>query len=162
MEKLYDSPSYQQFVKENPEAFACSAFFVVDKDGKDSKQHFDFWLPKEKKMFSFKLESGAEAIPVELISEDIPEKIRTNFSFDFNDIEKLIQDRMDKEEIKNKLQKMILSLQSRDGKDFFVGTVFISMMGMIKISIDLESMKILDFEKKSFFDFIKVKRKKKD
>lgn len=159
LEKLYASEHYQKFIQENPKAYPCGAFFIVDNEGKESKQDFDFWLPDEKKMFSVKLSSGGEIIPVELIESDVPEKIRMNFDFDFNDIERMVRDKMDEEGIKNKLQKMLLSLQKKKGKDFLVGTVFISMMGMIKVAIDLESMKILDFEKKSFFDIMKVKKK---
>ena len=60
---------------------------------------------------------------------------------------------------KSKIQKIILSLQNYKGKETLSGTVFISMMGMIKISIDISEMKILDFEKKSIMDMIKIIRK---
>ena len=66
---------------------------------------------------------------------------------------------MKTEEIDKKIQKILLSLQSKQGKDFLVGTVFISGMGIIKANIDLSEMKVVDFEKKSFFDMVKMVKK---
>ena len=45
--------------------------------------------------------------------------------------------------------------KSSNRKDFLIGTVFISGLGMIKINIDISEMKIIVFETKSFFDFMK-------
>jgi len=159
VEKLKSLENYKKFVKENSSAFVCSCFFVVDEVGKDSKQHFDFWIPEEKKMFSFQLENNGELIPVDEVGNFVPEKIELNLDFDFNYIKKIIEEKMLQEGIKNKIQKMLLSLQKKEGKHFLVGTVFISLMGMIKVSVDLDEMKLLDFEKKSFFDIMKVKKK---
>jgi len=63
-----------------------------------------------------------------------------------------------------KIQKILLSLQKIDKKDFLIGTVFISGLGMIKVKIDLDlehrsvypnvqnfGAKIVEFEKKIFF-----------
>ena len=69
---------------------------------------------------------------------------------------------MDKKEIKSKVQKMLWSLQSKDGKNYLLGTVFISMFGLLKVSIDVSDMKLVDFEKKSFMDMLKVTGKKKE
>ncbi len=159
LEKLKASESFKKFIEENPDAFACSGFFIIDKEGKDNKSHFDFYLPKQKKMFSFQLEEGIKLVPIEMIGEKIPEKISLNLNFDFKNIEKIIEEKMQAEEIRNKIQKILLSLQKIDGKDFFVGTVFISGLGMLKIAIDLKEMKITEFEKKSFFDMLKIKKK---
>lgn len=159
VEKLFSSEHFENFKKEHKKAFPCSAFFVIDNTGKDSKQHFDFFLPDEKKIFSLKLEENCEAIPVDNFYEEDPAEIALNLTFDFKDVEELIQARMEKDKIKNKLQKMLFSLQKKEKKHFLVGTVFLSGLGMIKVAIDLEEMKIIDFEKKSFFDIMKVKKK---
>ena len=65
LEKLYASKEFEQFRKENLKAFLCSGFFIIDKQGKDNKQHFDFYIPSKKKMFSFQLEGGIKLIPIE-------------------------------------------------------------------------------------------------
>lgn len=159
LEKLFDSKEFQEFIKENKDAYPCSGFFVIDKEGKDNKQHFDYFIPSTKKIFSFKLESGGEKVPVEILEKFVPTKISLNYNFDFKDIEEKIEEKMKEEGIKNKLQKMLFSLQKVKGKELLIGTVFISMMGMLKVHIEISTMKIIEFEKKSFFDIVKVGKK---
>lgn len=160
LEKLHNSENFKNFIKENSDAYLCSGFFVIDKEGKDNKIHFDYFLPKEKKIFSFQLEEGIQKVPVEMFDKKIPEKISAEHDYDFDDIEKMIISEMEKERIKNKIQKMIFSLQKLKEKDFLVGTVFVSMLGMLKVHISLSEMKITLFEKKSFFDMMNVLKKK--
>lgn len=162
LERLRSSDEFKKFMKENPKSYLCGGFFVIDKEGKDNKQHFDFYIPSSKdgkKVFSFQLEEKNRIVPVELIKEAIPEKITLKNDFDFDDIEKMIAEKMKKENITNEIQKILLSLQNVKKKNFLVGTVFVSNLGLIKINIGLDDMKIIDFEKKSFFDMMKVVRK---
>ncbi len=157
IEKLQCFGEYKKFVKENPKAFPCSAFFVFDKSGKNDKQHFDFYNPEEKKIISFQLEnrqlSPADSFDV------VPEKIDFDVNFDFKDLEKAVEEKMKAEGIKNKIQKYLLSFQKKNGRDFLIGTVFISMLGMLKVCYDIKKKDLLEFEKKSFFDIMKVKKK---
>lgn len=159
LEKLYASDDFQKFIEENKDAYLCSCFFVKDFEKNDDKQHFDYFIPSVKKMFSFQIDSNCEKVPVENFGEKIPEKISDNHNFSFEEIEKLIIDKMEKENIKNKVQKILLSLQKVDGRESLFGTIFISALGMIKINIDLEKMQITDFEKKSFLDMLKISHK---
>jgi len=160
LEKLYTSKEFKQFKEENPNAFLCSGFFIIDKQGKNNKQHFDFYIPSKKKMFGFQLEDGIKLVPIEMFKDKIPSKILFNGDLNFEEIESLIVSEMNKQKIKNKIQKILLSLQSLDGKDFLVGTIFISTLGLLKINIDISEKKVTSFEKKSFFDMIKVIKKK--
>ena len=158
LEKLMASEIFQNFMDENKDAYPCGGFFIIDKEKQkilDDKQHFDYYIPSLKKMVSFKLEGEVQLIPVEMIDPRIPTKIKSNYNFDFNDIEKVIEKEMQKQEIKNNLQKIILSLQELDGKDYLIGTAFISGLGMIKINVDISEMKLIVFEKKSFFDMVR-------
>ena len=157
-EKVYNSEEFEEFKKENPSAFLCSGFFVLDKEGNDNKQHFDFFIPEDKKIFSFQIEKGIEKVPIEMVDEKIPSKVSDNVDFDFLEIEKMIESRMFDEKIKNKIQKILFSLQNIEGKNFLVGTVFISGLGLLKVNIDIDEKKITDFEKKSFFDMLKVSK----
>lgn len=165
LEKLQNSENYKKFIKENPKAYFCSGFFVIDLEQKSKekmdKQHFDFYLSEQKKMLSFQIEESCKLVPVEIIDKRIPEKISEKINFDFDVVIKLIEERMQKENLKNKLQKILLSLQSLNNKPALIGTLFISNLGMIKIQIDLKKMELIVFEKKSFFDFLKIKRNKK-
>jgi len=161
LEKLHNSEIFKKFIKENPDAFLCSGFFVIDKTGKEgNKQHFDYYIPSIKEMFSFKIKPEIEKVPVEMFEEKIPEKISINYDFDFQDIEKKIVIEIEKKGIRTEIQKILLSLQKINKKDFLVGTIFISALGMIKINISLPDKKIVNFEKKSFFDMLKIIKKK--
>jgi len=178
LEKLFASEEFEKFLKEKPEAYFCSGFFCIDKKGSDNKAHIDYYVPSENKIFSFQLESKIEPMPVEQIGKNlsthqvglkegctpknIPENIFTkgnNIDFDFEEIEKMIKEKITEEKINSKIEKILLSLQRLDGKDFLVGTIFVSGLGMIKIKIDLAKMEIVEFEKKSFFDMMKVMKK---
>ena len=161
-EKLVASDSFKKFMEENKDAFPSSCFFIIDKGGKESKQHFDYFIPSSKKMFSFKLEENCEVDPVDLPPEYVPQKLSMDYDFDFSDVEKLVEEEMKKKEIKSKVQKMLFSLQHKDGRDYLVGTVFLSMFGLLKVNIEIKDMKIVDFEKKSFMDMLKVSGKKKE
>jgi len=157
-EKLKNSEIYDKFIKENKKAFPCSCFFIIDKQGKDNKQHFDFFIPDENKMMSIQLENGALS-PVKIPDNFKPEQISLEHDFDFDTIETIIQKEMDNKKINNRIQKLLFSLQHKNKRDFLVGTVFISNFGLIKVNIDIQEKKIIFFEKKSFLDMFKIIRK---
>ena len=159
MEKLSLSEEFKNFMKDNRDAYLCSGFFVIDKNTKhpDNKQHFDYYIPSSKKMFSFQLEDGIKIVPIDTLTKEVPEKI-SKHEFDFGEIEKIIEEEMEKQNVKSKIQKIILSLQNIKGRDYLICTVFISMLGILKVKINLSTEEVTEFEKKSFFDIMKVKR----
>lgn len=201
LEKLHASEEYNNFMKENPDAFLCFGFFIIDKENNDNKVHFDFYVSgkvppqpsiahsnefeigkdsinknsaeksgkadfratttkrsedkSNERIFSFQLEDGIKLVPIEVIDTKIPEKILGDCDFNLKEIEKMIEERMKQEGINNKIQKILLSLQSKDGKCFLIGTVFVSSLGLLKVNIDLSENKIVLFKKKSLFDMLK-------
>jgi hypothetical protein len=162
LEKLNSSEAYKKFKEENPDTFFCSAFFVIDKTNlksPDNRQHFDCYIPSKKKMFSFQLENGIKLVPVEMIGEKKLPKILLNYDFDFEEMERIIVEKMEQQKIKNKIQKIFFSLQNLEGKDFLIGTVFISTLGLLKVNIDIAEKRVTEFIKKSFFDMIKITKK---
>ena len=161
VEKLKNSSDFKKFAKENKEAFLCGCFFIVDKEEGKDKQHFDFYIPSSTKITSFPLENGSEQIDTEIKDGKAPTKISMEHDFDFNEIEEIIQKRMEEEKIDKKIQKLLFSLQNIEGRDMFVGTIFISSLGLISATIDLEKMEIKDFKKKSFFDIMNIIKKDK-
>lgn len=158
VEKLKSFDKYEEFIKKHKKAFACSGFFVRDLVGSDNQQHFDF-LTEEKKVVSFQLEKNEMTNLDDFIGKLSVEKIDLEMDFDFDEIGKLIEDKMKKENITNKVQKYLFSFQKKDGKNYLLGTVFISMMGMLKVNINLDEMKIDEFEKRSFFDMMRIVKK---
>lgn len=159
VKELRDLKIFKDFLKVEPEAFPCSGFFIIDKEKSDNQQHFDYFVPKGKKMFSFKLEAG-ELAPIETIDDRVPNELDLELDFDFDEIDKIIEERKNKEGINNKTQKYLFSLQRKEGKHYLIGTVFISGLGMLKVWVDLEKKEVIEFEKHSFFDIMKVRRGK--
>jgi hypothetical protein len=141
-------------------AYLCSGYFSIDKEGgKENKQSLDFYVPATKKFFSFSLDDMKKS-EIESFGQDfIPEEISIKTDFDFDEMEDLIIEKMKEEKVSNKVQKILYSLQQKDGKPFLLVTVFISGMGLLKIIIDLKAKKITDFEKKSLFDMFKIVKK---
>lgn len=159
VEKLKDLESFKEFIKENKDAFPASGFFIMEfSDSKhpDNKQHLDYYIPSKNQMFSFKLEENGVMVPVELVDKSEFKPISLEHDFDFNEIVNIISKEMEKKSIKSKVQKILLSLQNKDGKDYLVGTIFISNFGLLRINIDLSDMSVKHFEKKSFFDMLKI------
>jgi hypothetical protein len=159
LEKLFASKSFQEFNQENKDNYPCSCFFAIDIEKGKNQFHFDYFVPSINKIFSFKLELNCEKIPVEMIEEKVPSQIFINYDFNFDRVQNLIKEKMGKENIKNKIQKVILSLQKIKNKDFLIGTIFISSLGILKVKIELPELKITEFEKKSFLDMFKVIKK---
>jgi hypothetical protein len=159
-ERLEDSKVFREFMKENPKAYFCSGFFTLDKDGNDNQRHLDFYIPDKKEMVNFKINSmterGVEKVPVEK-SEIVPEPLETGVDFDFEEIESMIVKGMERKEIKQKVQKILISLQNVHKKPVLICTVFISGLGLLRVNFDLSEgkPKIILFEKKSFFDVIR-------
>lgn len=162
LEKLFELEEFQKFKQDNPNAYLCSGFFVRDKEGENNKNHLDFFIPETKRIISFQLDKNIEGIPIEKEFDSAPEKIKDNIDFDFSEIEDLVMNKMESENIKNKLQKILLSLQRVNDVNYLIGTVFISSLGLIKIKINIDKNEIEEFEKKSFLDMMKIVKKDED
>ena len=161
LEKLKDSEPFKHFILENSDAFLCSAFFVIDKKNGNSQQHMDYYLPSSKELVSFCVSDSCQKNPAGMIDKERKfEVIPENLDIEFEDVEKLVFDEMAKKEIKKEVEKVLLSLQSKEGKTFILATIFISTLGMISATINLEKMELENFEKKSFFDLMNVFKKK--
>lgn len=161
LEKLHSSEEFEKFIKEKPDAFLCSGFFILDLEAENGdKYNLDFYSPSEKKVFSFQLDNEVKFFPIDRHDEIIPERVSMKDDFDLDKIKEMITREMEWKKINSKAQKMLLSLQSKEGKDFLLGTIFISGFGMVKVTIDLKERKIIDFDKKSFFDMLNIMRKR--
>ncbi|MFH1325522.1 MAG: hypothetical protein ABIH49_02000 [archaeon] len=160
LEKLHSSEEFRKFKKENPKAFFCSGFFILDREKNANEVHLDFFTQEKNELAVFKIDGKITRMPAQSLSKKMPGEISEEMNFDFNEIENLILEKMQKENLKDKVQKIILSLQNSNRKTFLLGTVFVSMLGMIKVKIKLPENKITEFEKKSILDMMNVFRKK--
>ena len=158
LEKLEDSEEFKKFKNENKDSYLCSGFFIIDLESKtpENKYHFDFYIPSKKKTFSFELEQGVKLVELERFEENILKEVSMKDNFDFEEIQEKILNEMAEKKVSNKIQKMIFSLQNVDGKDSLFGTIILSGLGLLKMTFDISEKKVDDFEKKSFFDMMKV------
>lgn len=156
-EKLEDSDSYKKFKKENPDAFFCGGFFVIDKINLDGgQQHLDFYSEKLGELISFCINEGCIKKPQELSDENWkPIKFEKDIDFNFDEIEVLLFSELDKAGIKPKVQKFLFSLQKHKGINYLIGTIFLPKLSLVKFKINLQNNKVEEFEKKSFFDIIR-------
>ncbi|PIN90029.1 hypothetical protein COU57_04930 [Candidatus Pacearchaeota archaeon CG10_big_fil_rev_8_21_14_0_10_32_14] len=182
LEKLKGSDEFKKFKKENPKSYLTSCFITVDIEGKEknNQYHLDFFVPTTLKTkdelgtwWSFKLENGIELEQLQKMDmkdvkfEEIPDfiknppKITAKSTIEFDEIQRLIQEEMDKKNITNKIQKILMVLQRQTGSgevEKYICTVFISGLGILKVIIEDANDgggKVLFFEKKSFFDMLR-------
>ena len=162
LEKLKESQEFDRFLKENPSAFLCGGFFILDKKNTlQDQQNLDFFIPVKKEMISFNLKNF-EKNKIELVNKEIePIKIPEEIDFDFKEIENLLEKKINEQKIKNKAEKFLFSLQRKNNENFLIGTIFLDKLSLIKFQINLSKKEITDFEKKSFFDLIKFIKKEK-
>ncbi len=160
-EKLNDMNLFQKFLEDNKEAYLCSGFFIIDKKGEDNKQHFDYYLPNEKKIVSFEMENGGQKVPIEHIGEKAPESLdmkdENDFNFEFNEVEDIVEKALEENKVKNKIEKIMVSLQKHPESKHLsmICTVFLSGLGMANIHIDIQEKKVIHFEKKSLFNMMR-------
>jgi isocitrate dehydrogenase kinase/phosphatase len=162
LEKLKNSVEYKNFKKENPDSFLSSAFFIIDlkSDGKENYQSFDFYIPKDKEMFSFCINDNFKKNKLDLINKnEVPFILDSNLDFDINKIIELLKKKNKEEKIGNSIHKILFSLQTKNKNSFLIGTVFLDKMSLVKFVIDIKKMKIISFDKKNIFEILKPFRK---
>jgi hypothetical protein len=160
-EKLENSQEFLDFKEKYTDSYLCSGFFEISLDEKalDNRYHFDFYVPSLKKTFSFELEDGIKLVELERNDERFLQEVPMDISFDFDELQELILKEMEVQKISNKIQKMIFSLQTKDKKEILYGTVFLSGLALLRLNISLPDKILSEFEKKSFFDMMKIVKK---
>jgi hypothetical protein len=130
---------------------------MIDKKGNDNKQHFDFYVPSEKKIISFEMENKGRQVPIDPINDRVPGHLREEFDFEFDEVESLVEESMRKNEVKAKIEKIMVSLQEspEDNKPYLICTVFLSGLGMANVTISVQNKRVISFEKKSFFNLLR-------
>lgn len=157
LEKIESSPAFKQFRKEHEDAFLCAGFFVLDYEQGNNQSQLDYSL-KNGKIFTFLLSNTdevtvkeAETMPGAKKLPEISKKIK----IDLDEIKEMVDKRMEKEEIQNKIIRIIAVLQMHEGKQIWNLNCILEGMGILQAHIGCMNKKILKFEKKNLFDFIK-------
>lgn len=155
LEKLESSQEFQKFKQEHEDAKLCAGFFVIDFENQQNQQQLDYCLTNED-IFTFNLNNEiilekAKTFPGAKKLQPIEREIKT----DLEQVESLINQRLQQEKINKKIQKIIAILQLHENKLIWNITCMLEGMEIIMIHIGSQSGEFLKFEKKSLFDIIK-------
>jgi len=166
---LKQNQKFKEFSQKNPKPVPCAGFFVLD--FKNSQEQYTLDYKVNDDIFSFKI--NPETNQVQMQQEEIMDKtkpleeISLNIKLEISEIKDIVNKELEKNNIKNPIEKIICVLQSLSlGKDDLSGkplgchtiwnlTCMLSMFNIIMIHIDALDGKVLKFEKKSLFDFVK-------
>ncbi|PIN94839.1 hypothetical protein COU53_02025, partial [Candidatus Pacearchaeota archaeon CG10_big_fil_rev_8_21_14_0_10_30_48] len=94
-DKLKSSKEYNNFISKNPNAYLSSGFFVLDFQTKKNMRQIDYYVPGNKKIQTFILDSK-EVISKEseTLNKIVPKKIDQNISLDLDVLKGLVEDEM--------------------------------------------------------------------
>lgn len=166
LSKLEKSQAYKDFEKENPGAFLCAAFLIMNikqngfensLDFRDDKNIYTFKIPLDGDVTMQKEEIMPSRKPLEKIDEKELKKLKV----DVEDIQSLVEKELEKNKITSKLDEIIAVLQIFDGKLAWNLTCICEGFTIISMQINAISGKILKFEKKNLLDFVSVKKPEK-
>lgn len=160
LEKVQADKSYKDFISENPEAYLCAAFFIVDyKDGKDESS-IDYFNPKDRKIVAFTLGKDIQARPLDVVQRGIsPLKINENVQVEIEQIKGMLTDDMHNRGITNEIQKIILILQTTNNNLIWHCTAFLSGMNLLKVDIEDKSKSVIFMEKLTLIELLKPMNK---
>ena len=88
IEKLESSADFSKFIDDNPDAYLCSGFLdITINNNSENKYHFDFYVPKTGKTFSFQTENGIKLVELEQREgQKALEKVSMKNHFDFSQV----------------------------------------------------------------------------
>jgi len=153
LSELKKSSEFKEFRKENPDAYLCAAFFVINE--KIEQRQIHFWL-KEAKIatFIFNEDKTITLKKEEPLKRDIMQKLDEKINFDIEDIQRLIEKEIKKDKQDVQISKIIAILQVLDDKQIWNITSLLSGLSMLRIHINMDG-KILEKTKGSVFDIVR-------
>jgi len=155
---ITESPVFNNFIKENPDAELVAGFFILDLLENNNQRSLDYKVGG--KIFTFSLNESNEITMEEdeLIQSDKPlEKISPDIKIDLDEVSNIAEKEAIKNNIKNKFQKIIAILQLHEGKEVWNLTCMLDNLIILNILIGSETGGIIKFERKSMSDFIRKK-----
>jgi hypothetical protein len=159
--QLKDSEEFKKYLEKNPDAYFCAGFFIIDFQTGANTYQLDYCIP-ENKIETFAIEPDLGKIrgkPGQTMENKIPEKVSEQVQVEIENIQEIAKSEAEKHDMG--LDKIIAILQLSQGKQIWNLTCM-SGLNIIKIQIDAQTSEILKSEKSSMFDFIKIKKNKKE
>ena len=152
---ITESPVFNNFIKENPDAELVAGFFILDLLENNNQRSLDYKVGG--KIFTFSLNESNEITMEEdeLIQSDKPlEKISPDIKIDLDEVSNIAEKEAIKNNIKNKFQKIIAILQLHEGKEVWNLTCMLDNLIILTILIGSETGGIIKFDRKSIAAFI--------
>ena len=157
MKRLEDSDEFKKFRQEHGKAYLCAGFFVLDFEQGKNMQQIDFCIPSSRKIATFVLDNGVKlkiSDPVKLKKK--LSKLDKDAITDIDALKGIVHDEMLNRTVTGEIKKIIAVLQNDHGKKIWNLNCITGDMGIIRVHIDDASSSILEFEKASLFDFVKM------
>jgi hypothetical protein len=157
LKKIEKSGLFKDFIKKNPKIELVAGFFILDLETGIDQNSLDYKLGDV--IFTFSIdESNSVTLKEDKLIDDprFPslKKIKKKIKVDLDKVPSLVEDTALKNNIGQKLQKIIAVLQIHEGKQVWNLTCMLDGFAILNILIDANNGKVVKFDKKSIADFI--------
>jgi len=158
LNRVEESPEFREFRKEHKNAYLCAGFFVFDFETGKNQHQIDFLIPRSKKIATFTLHDGVQMKLNEPLKKGQKkmEKLNKETATDIEALKGIVHDEMLNRTVTGEIKKIIAVLQNKDGRTVWNLNCITGDMGILKVHVDDASSSVLEFEKASLFDFIKM------
>lgn len=161
--RLQKSKEFLAFREQNPDAFLCAGFFIMNFKLNSFEYALDY--RNDKQIFTFNIPENTEAsITIkadELIKDGsapkLLDEITLDVQVDLEDLKEKVEKSLAENNIKNKLEEFIAILQKIDNQLVWHLTVVCEGFTILTIIVHSETGNIEKFDKKNIFDFVKKK-----
>ena len=160
LEKIENSPQFQDFKINHPNAELVAGFFILDFFSNDNKQTLDY--KDQEKIFTFNLTQKDEIFTKEdeLIKNTTHPpltKINPETKIEVEELKGLAGTQALDNGISAKFHKIIAVLQKHQDKQIWNLTCMLEGLIILNILIDSQTGEIIKFDRKSMMDMIKKK-----
>lgn len=153
--KLNESAQYQDFAKQNKDAFMVAGFFILDFESGKNMHQLDYYVPSKKKVAAFTLDKGVQLQMMDMLNGKMPEKLDIKTNVDLDALKGILEDEMKNRSITEDIKKIIAILQVVDGKKIWNLNCVLSGMGILRAHVEDDSESVLKMEKLNMLDFVK-------
>ncbi|MEK6820163.1 MAG: hypothetical protein AABX71_00440 [Nanoarchaeota archaeon] len=157
LKKVEESPEFKKFKQEHKKAYLCAGFFVLDFEANKNMYQIDFFLPEKKRMATFLIDEEIRMKLSEImkVKKQAVENLTGKIKIDLQSLKGIVENEMKNRAITQEIKKIIAVLQSQKGKNIWLLNCITSKLDLLKLKISDADSGILEFEKASFFDFIR-------
>lgn len=172
LEKLEKSEIFKNFKNKNPDAFLCAGFFILNLKAGTAEYNLDF--RNEEDIFTFKIPEIGINEDIKLLTDklikdpaapkpfdklDLSKPNLEKIKLDINELSQFVSTEIWSQQIKNPLEELIAVIQSKANSIIWTLTCICAGFTIVTMEIDALKKQVTKFEKKSMFDFVKVKKK---